>query len=97
MIPAVYSLVIRLGMPESVRFLETKGRHEEAERIVRDFEASAGIGAETQAVPHSPEAPTAPLPAPCWMTIKAISEGSTSLRVEVGEPADLRLTLTFGG
>lgn len=60
MIPAVYSLVIRLGMPESVRFLETKGRHEEAERIVRDFEASAGIGAETQAVPHSSGARTAP-------------------------------------
>ena len=39
MIPALYSLAIRLGMPESVRFLEKKGRHEEAERIVRDFEA----------------------------------------------------------
>lgn len=31
------------------------------------------------------------------MTIKVIYEGSTSLRFEVGEPADLRLTLTFGG
>ncbi|RVU18442.1 hypothetical protein [Methylobacterium oryzihabitans] len=30
------------------------------------------------------------------MTIKAIFEGSTSLRFEVGEPTDLRLTLTFG-
>jgi len=49
MIPAVYSLVIRLGTPESVRFLEQKGRHEEAERIVRDFEDSAGIGASPQA------------------------------------------------
>lgn len=58
MIPAVYSLVIRLGMPESVRFLETKGRHEEAERIVRDFEASAGIGAPSQ-VQASTEAPAA--------------------------------------
>ncbi|MBB5833207.1 MFS transporter [Brachybacterium aquaticum] len=43
MIPAAYSIVVRLGMPESVRFLEKKGRHDEAERIVRDFEASAGI------------------------------------------------------
>ena len=41
--PAVYSLVIRLGMPESVRFLEKQGRTEEAERVVRSFEASAGI------------------------------------------------------
>jgi putative MFS transporter len=47
-IPALYSLVIRLGMPESVRFLEKKGRHEEAERIVREFEDSAGIAADAQ-------------------------------------------------
>ena len=50
MVPAAYSIVIRLGMPESVRFLETKGRHEEAERIVRDFEASAGLDAAAQGV-----------------------------------------------
>ena len=50
MVPAVYSIVIRLGMPESVRFLETKGRHEEAERIVRDFEASAGLDTAAQGV-----------------------------------------------
>jgi len=59
MIPAVYSIVIRLGMPESVRFLETKGRHEEAERIVRDFEASAGLDDDERAVPQTSEAPTA--------------------------------------
>jgi putative MFS transporter len=35
-------------MPESVRFLEKKGRHEEAERIVREFEDSAGIAADAQ-------------------------------------------------
>ena len=50
MVPAAYSIVIRLGMPESVRFLETKGRHEEAERIVRDFEASAGLDTAAQGV-----------------------------------------------
>ena len=50
MVPAAYSIVIRLGMPESVRFLETNGRHEEAERIVRDFEASAGLDAAAQGV-----------------------------------------------
>jgi putative MFS transporter len=50
MIPAAYSIVIRLGMPESVRFLETKGRHEEAERIVRELEDSAGLDAPEQDV-----------------------------------------------
>ena len=45
MVPALYSLVIRLGMPESVRFLEQQGRHQEAERVVRGFEESAGIPA----------------------------------------------------
>ena len=49
MIPALYSLVIRLGMPESVRFLEQQGRHAEAERVVRSFEESAGIPAPAAA------------------------------------------------
>lgn len=40
-IPAAYALVVRFGLPESVRFLESKGRHEEAEEIVQSFEAEA--------------------------------------------------------
>nr|WP_157773343.1 MFS transporter [Brachybacterium vulturis] len=51
LVPAVYSLVIRLGMPESVRFLEKQGRTEEAERVVRSFEASAGLDAPSPAAP----------------------------------------------
>ncbi|WP_297006556.1 MFS transporter [uncultured Corynebacterium sp.] len=39
-IPAAYALVVRLSLPESVRFLESKGRHAEAEATVREFEAS---------------------------------------------------------
>lgn len=39
-IPAVYALVVRLHVPESVRFLESRGRHDEAEAVVRSFEAS---------------------------------------------------------
>jgi putative MFS transporter len=39
-IPAVYALVVRLRLPESVRFLESKGRHREAEDTVRSFETS---------------------------------------------------------
>ncbi|MGO3289964.1 MFS transporter [Brachybacterium sp. AOP42-C2-15] len=47
LVPAAYSLVVRLGMPESVRFLEQKGRHQEAEQVVRSFESAAGIDAPT--------------------------------------------------
>ncbi|MET3861884.1 putative MFS transporter [Dietzia sp. 2505] len=43
LVPAAYALVIRFGLPESVRFLESKGRVDEAERIVRQYEASAGV------------------------------------------------------
>ncbi|MFC0672422.1 MFS transporter [Brachybacterium hainanense] len=43
--PALYALVIRWKMPESVRYLESRGRHEEAERTVRALEESAGVPA----------------------------------------------------
>ncbi|WP_407441103.1 MFS transporter [Rhodococcus sp. (in: high G+C Gram-positive bacteria)] len=45
LVPAAYALVVRFGMPESVRFLESKGRYDEAEAIVREYEASAARGA----------------------------------------------------
>lgn len=41
-VPAIYALVIRLHAPESVRFLETKGKYDEAEKIVQEYEESAG-------------------------------------------------------
>ncbi|WP_241726028.1 MFS transporter, partial [Dietzia sp. DQ12-76] len=43
LVPAAYALVVRFGLPESVRFLESRGRGAEAERIVREYEASAGV------------------------------------------------------
>lgn len=42
-IPAVYSLVIRWGLPESVRFLLTQDRVQQAQRIVESFEASPAV------------------------------------------------------
>jgi MFS transporter, putative metabolite:H+ symporter len=42
-LPALYAVVVRRGLPESVRFLEGRGRHAEAEATVRRFERSAGI------------------------------------------------------
>jgi MFS transporter, putative metabolite:H+ symporter len=48
-VPAVYAVVVRRGLPESVRFLELRGRTEEAEAAVRRFERAAGV-----APPSSP-------------------------------------------
>jgi putative MFS transporter len=49
-VPAVWAVVVRLRLPESVRFLEAKGRHAEAERVVRGLEAAAGADPGTDAV-----------------------------------------------
>ena len=55
--PALYAVVVRWGLPESVRFLELRGRVEEAETAVRRFERAAGVEpvpspvAERQAAP----------------------------------------------
>ncbi|WP_448624809.1 MFS transporter [Geodermatophilus sp. URMC 64] len=56
-VPAVYAAVVRRTLPESVRFLELRGRTEEAEAAVRRFEDAAGV------VPPSAP-PAAPAAAP---------------------------------
>ena len=53
--PALYAVVVRRGLPESVRFLELRGRTAEAEATVRRFESAAGV----DPVPSPPPA-TAP-------------------------------------
>src|SRR5687767_14107018 len=42
-VPALYAVVVRWGLPESVRFLEMRGRIDEAEAAVRRFEAAARV------------------------------------------------------
>src|SRR5688500_1074427 len=42
-VPALYAVVGRWGRPESVRFLELRGRADEAEAAVRRFEHAAGV------------------------------------------------------
>ncbi|MDO5697803.1 MAG: MFS transporter [Dermatophilus congolensis] len=60
-VPTLYAVYVRYGIPESVRFLESKGRHAEAEAAVRVFEASAGIPAPEQG--EQPDAARGPGPA----------------------------------
>ncbi|SDE10364.1 MFS transporter [Auraticoccus monumenti] len=69
-VPAVYAAVVRFGLPESVRFLEGKGRHEEAEAAVRGYEEAAGVAAPEPATATGPVPSTEPAPA------RAEGEGS---------------------
>jgi putative MFS transporter len=62
-VPTVYAVVVRLGLPESVRFLELRGREAEAEAAVRKFEESAGLTAPASAAPPKDHAP-ADIPGP---------------------------------
>ncbi|TRW45440.1 MFS transporter [Georgenia yuyongxinii] len=64
-VPAVYALYVRRSIPESVRFLESRGRHAEAEAAVRRFEQSpplfrsAGAGAGAPVEEREAGGPTA--------------------------------------
>ncbi|MDN4163545.1 MFS transporter [Nocardioides abyssi] len=65
-LPTAYAVVVRRGLPESVRFLERRGRHDEAEAAVRRFEAAAGVPAPAVAEQPTPgpDQPGADQPSP---------------------------------
>ncbi|MFI7493168.1 MFS transporter [Kocuria sp. M4R2S49] len=44
LVPALYAVVVRRALPESVRFLEHRGRTDEAEAAVRAFERARPLG-----------------------------------------------------
>ena len=64
MVPAAYSIYVRRGLPESVRFLESKGRHDEAEAIVASFEAAAEDQPLDDALPDPTPSPAASIWSP---------------------------------
>lgn len=42
-IPVIYAVILRMHIPESVRFLQSQGKAEQAERAVREFEEASGV------------------------------------------------------
>jgi MFS transporter, putative metabolite:H+ symporter len=58
-VPALYAVVVRRGLPESVRFLELRGRVDEAEAAVRRFEHAAGVAPTPSPLPQHQPAPGA--------------------------------------
>ena len=59
MIPAAYALIVRWSLPESPRWLDRRGRHAEADAIVRQFEAAGGSQVSREAPVAASIAPPA--------------------------------------
>lgn len=76
LVPAAYALVVRRTLPESVRFLERRGRVAEAEAAVRDLESVAGV-----APSPSPTVPVAPRPSARELWLPQLRRRTTALWV----------------
>ena len=75
-VPALYSAFIRFGLPESVRFLELRGREADAEIAVRRFESAAGIAPPKTPARASVEAAPASGPGDLWAPGKRLRTAS---------------------
>lgn len=73
-LPALYALYVRATIPESVRYLELKGKDKEAEAVVTSFEDAA------RAEGHQPEQATATPPEDFQSVTAAKSIWSSALR-----------------
>lgn len=96
LVPAAYAIVIRRGLPESVRFLEAKGRDAEAERVVREFEASAGVP-PPPALDSEAAGETAAEPAPARSATTAAAPGLADLFGSLLRRRTAALWLTWFG
>lgn len=88
-VPALYALVVRFGLPESVRYLESRGRRDEAERIVRDFETDGGR--QTGFAQHDDDAdrPTDALKTATVAPTEAPADPSRQGQPEHGQPSSI--------
>ena len=64
-VPAFYALIVRWRLPESVRFLESKGREAKAEAAVRRFERAAPLSR-----PDPEQRPAVPSPPPSRVGVR---------------------------
>jgi putative MFS transporter len=76
-IPAAYALFVRWGLPESARWLDRRGRHADADRVVRSFELSAGV----PAAPATTGPATTPAPAATTVGARLAALWSPEFRV----------------
>ncbi|MDN8624418.1 MFS transporter [Corynebacterium kroppenstedtii] len=83
-VPAVYALVVRHGLPESVRFLESWGRLAEAERSVRLFEKGSS---RDSTVPFDEAVALTPTSVAKGDTTKGTVDGVTVEKNRLGEKA----------
>lgn len=57
-LPALYALIVRLGLPESVRYLLARGENHKAEAIVRSLEESPRLFKRSAPQTDTPSRPT---------------------------------------
>lgn len=92
-IPAVYALIVRWGLPESPRWLASRGRHAEAARVIQDFAESkplrfasrASTPADTIEHPSHPSQPSQPSPPPHDQADTSSAAGSAPLATSAGK------------